>query len=554
VTARLLMRGATGQRAIVLGVLVGIAGLTKLTCLLVVPTAVLALLYRSLVDRGRAGWRDAVRLLGIVVAMALLIGGWWFVRNMLLYGEPTSMVQQTGVWGVRENAPDLVAAIRELGFTYDSFWGVFGYGQIPMPSWTYGLMRLLGVVAFGGLVLFLVRRRVGRASWSLPPAVLLILASALLMVAVANFARMTISAAADFGRYWFVSLAVLAPLCTLGLNEWFGRASFWPTFGLVGLFFALAIFALVGVLWPAYAPPTMLSLERIRVRTQPSDIRFGDSIRLVGYGIDRDRVLPGGEVTATLCWEALAAMEQNYVYFFHLVGPEESKVGARDTHPGLGRYPTNRWATGDAFCDVVRVPVETWTPTPAVYDVVVGWYLYEEGQVKEHLPAFDVGGAPLELVTLDKVKVRPESYAVVEVPNPLDVDLGGQVTLLGYSMDEQSVVPGDEVNITLYWTAQASIQADYTVFVHLAAPDGPPYAQGDGPPQYGAYPTSFWDVGEIVQDTHTIRVPADLPEGEYPLVVGMYLLETGERLRWLSPDKVVQGDAVPLATVAVVVP
>jgi 4-amino-4-deoxy-L-arabinose transferase-like glycosyltransferase len=554
VTARLLMRGATGQRAIVLGVLVGIAGLTKLTCLLVVPTAVLALLYCSLVDQGRAGWRDAVRLLGIVVVMALLIGGWWFVRNVLLYGEPTSMVQQTGVWGVRENAPDLVAAIRELGFTHDSFWGVFGYGQIPMPSWTYGLVRLLGVVALGGLVLFGARRWVGRASWSLPPAVLLILASALLVVAVANFARMTVSAAADFGRYWFVSLAVLASLCALGLNEWFGRVSFWPTFGLVGLLFALAIFALVGVLWPTYAPPTMLSLEQIRARTQPADIRFGDSIRLVGYSIDRDRVLPGGEVTATLCWEALASMDEDYVYFSHLIGPGESKIGARDTYPGLGCYPTSRWIPGDAFCDAMRVPVEVWAQAPAVYDVTVGWYLYKEGEVREHLSAHDPSGAPLELVTLGKIKVKPKEYATVEVPNQLDADLGDQVVLLGYDVDKLAAVQGEAVNVTLYWVAQAPVPVDYTVFLHLAAATGPPHAQDDCQPQRGGYPTSFWDVGEVVVDMHTILIPPDLPSGEYPLVAGVYLLETGQRLHWLAPDGEVQGDAVPLAMVTVTVP
>ena len=41
------------------------------------------------------------------------------------------------------------------------------------------------------------------------------------------------------------------------------------------------------------------------------------------------------------------------------------------------------------------------------------------------------------------------------------------------------------------------------------------------------------------------------PPGEYPLVVGMYRLETGERLRWLAPDGSDQGDAVPLATLTI---
>jgi 4-amino-4-deoxy-L-arabinose transferase-like glycosyltransferase len=538
-TARILVRGATAQRAATLGLLVGLAILTKLTCLLVVPTAGLALLYRSLVERGHTGWRDIVRLGGVIVLAALLVGGWWFVRNTLLYGEPTSMGRQTGVWGVRENAPDVLAAVRELGFTYDSFWGVFGYGQIPMPGWTYGLVRLLGMIALGGLTLFCVRRRDGNTLQELPPAVILILISAFLVALAVNFVRMTMSAAADFGRYLYVSLAVLAPLYVLGLSEWFGRTSSHATLGLAILLLVLAVFALVGVLWPAYASPVMLSVEQIQACTRPIDLRFGDSIRLVGYDVGRTRVLPGKDVTVTLCWESLEPMAKDYVYFIHLLGPEESVVGARDTHPGLGRYPTSRWLPGEAFCDAVRVPVKEWAPAPAVYDVAVGWYLYEEGEVKEHLRAYDASGAPLELATLGKLKVRPKAYAAVEAPNRLDADLGGQVTLLGYDVDRSEVAPGDSVNITLYWAAQAPVHADYTVFVHLAAPQGPPHAQDDCQPQRGSYPTSFWDVGEVVTDPHTIIIPPDLLPGEYPLVAGMYLLETGERL---------SADAVQLTT------
>lgn len=525
VTARFLVRGPTTRRAVAMGLLVGLGLLTKLTCLLVAPT----------------------------VGLALLIGGWWFARNVLLYGEPTSMVRQTGVWGGRENAPNLAAAARELGFLHDSFWGVFGYRQIPMPHWVYELARLFGVMALGGLILFWARRRTGRIPWEHPPAVLAIMVSAPLVTLAANFARMTVSAAADFGRYLFVSLSVLAVFYALGLSEWFDKAHHkrrWLVVGLATVLFALAVFALVGVLMPAYAAPQMLSREEIAARTRPADLYFGESIRLIGYELDRDRVLPGDEAAITLCWEALAPLKENYVYFVHLLGPEESIVGARRTHPGLSRYPTSRWTPGDVFCDVVRVPVEKWAPAPAVYDIESGWYDPETG---ERLSATNADGAPVELVLLDRIKVAPEKYATVEAPNRVDADLDGQVTLLGYSIDRQQVAPGQTISLTLYWTAQAPVPADYTVFVHLAAPDGSPYAQDDCQPQRGAYPTSFWDVGEVVTDPHTILVPGDLPAGRgaYPLVMGMYLLETGERLRWLSPDGTIQGDFVSLDTIAV---
>jgi hypothetical protein len=155
------------------------------------------------------------------------------------------------------------------------------------------------------------------------------------------------------------------------------------------------------------------------------------------------------------------------------------------------------------------------------------------------------------LVLLDQIKVTPERYPVVTVPQRLGVDLGGKITLLGYEADDLEVTTGDTIQVTLYWEAETPARDNYTVFLHLAAVDGPPHAQHDDQPQNGTYPTSFWDIGEVVTETRTISIPAGLPPGEYPLVAGMYVLETGERLPRVGPDGTVQGDAVLLDTVTV---
>jgi 4-amino-4-deoxy-L-arabinose transferase-like glycosyltransferase len=550
VTAMVLVRGATMRRAVLLGLLIGLAILTKLTCLLLMPTVGLALLYRLLVhDR----WWYVLKIGAVALLVAFLVGGWWFVRNQLLYGDPTSMNRQLEAWEDRRpGGPDVSVAVRELGFLHDSAWGAFGYGQIPMPTWTYGLTRLLGLAAMGGLAVFFVRRQNGRVPWERPPLVLLVVFSGPLVTALVLFVRMISIDTANFGRYLFVSLAFLAPLYVLGVCEWTRpQIRRWLAGGLAAAVLALALFALFGVLWPAYAPPKMLPLEQIQFDTRPVDVRFGDGIRLVGYSLDRDRVLPGDEVTVTLCWEALAPMHENYAYAVHILGPQESKVGVRDTHPGLGRYPTKRWTVGDAFCDDVRVPVWKETPAPAVYDVIVSWYLYGDEKVKSRLPAFTWEGVPLELVALTKLKVRPQIYAAVQVPERIDADLGGEIVLVGYAVDRLLVDPGDEVSVTLYWAVQHPTSVDYSVFLHLAAPDAAPYAQMDGQPQRGAYPTSWWDEGEIVIDSRMIVVPDDLSPGEYPLVAGMYHLETGVRLPWLAVDGGGLGDAVPVATLTV---
>jgi 4-amino-4-deoxy-L-arabinose transferase-like glycosyltransferase len=135
VTARLLSRGPTVQQAVVLGGLLGLALLTKLTCLLVAPTVGLALLSQLRTVDGRVRWRELLRLGGTVALLALLVGGWWLARNQLLYGEPTSMGRQVEAWGgLRSNAPNVTAAVRELGFLHDSFWGCLATARSRCPN------------------------------------------------------------------------------------------------------------------------------------------------------------------------------------------------------------------------------------------------------------------------------------------------------------------------------------------------------------------------------------------------------------------------------------
>jgi hypothetical protein len=67
----------------------------------------------------------------------------------------------------------------------------------------------------------------------------------------------------------------------------------------------------------------------------------------------------------------------------------------------------------------------------------------------------------------------------------------------------------------------------------------------DGPPAGGKYPTSLWDVGEVIRDVVPVPLPEDLPGGDYEIRVGLYDAATGLRLPVASEP----GDAVLLTTV-----
>jgi len=108
--------------------------------------------------------------------------------------------------------------------------------------------------------------------------------------------------------------------------------------------------------------------------------------------------------------------------------------------------------------------------------------------------------------------------------------LGDNVALLGYQLDETALSPGGHLKLTLFWQALASMTDDYTVFTHLIDKQGIIWEQKDNPPVDGLYPTSRWEEGEIMRDQYNLVISPDTPPGKYQIEVGMYLLETGERL------------------------
>jgi len=124
------------------------------------------------------------------------------------------------------------------------------------------------------------------------------------------------------------------------------------------------------------------------------------------------------------------------------------------------------------------------------------------------------------------------------------------VTLVGYDLEDQ-VWAGKKLDFTLYWRVEQPFPADYTVFSHLLGPDGQLWGQGDEQPIDGDYPTSAWAPGEVITDEHELPVGRDVPPGQYPLYVGMYLLETGARLP-VSEEGSAIGSRILLGPVEVV--
>ena len=118
----------------------------------------------------------------------------------------------------------------------------------------------------------------------------------------------------------------------------------------------------------------------------------------------------------------------------------------------------------------------------------------------------------------------------------LDYQLGSQIRLVGYELVTPEPDPEGNLRLLLYWQADATPEADYTVFVHIVDGSGALVTQKDNMPREDTFPTTHWKPGELIDDLHLVPLPPDLPAGEYQVVIGLYDWQTGERLPVHSPS------------------
>lgn len=511
-----------------LGVLLGLGALSKAAGLLLWPLAAAVCLY--LAWRGRR-WRWLALAGGVLLLAALAVSGWWFLRNLRLYGELTGIQTHLAVVGYRRALPvTLSGVIGEFrGFRY-SFWLLFGWFSILAPQPFYWIMDALTLLGAVGFALFLARsRRAGPAGTR--PALLLLLAWTLL-VAV-GLLRWTTFTLASQGRLLFPALSAISLFLVTGWAELLPRPARRPV-GVAALALWLVWAALCPqlVLKPSYPlPNTVRSPGDLSALPSPLGVRFGDCCELLGYlhpeGA-RDRPIHSQDrLPLTLVWRVRAATDQNYSVFVHARTLDGQGVGQVDTYPGNGMYPTSLWKPGEIIEDTLQVMISTTVEGPSLVRFDVGLY---DLDTLEEVPAYSAGGTLLDNVQAGEVALVPDEWPIPEPNLPTDTVLAGVIRLAGVHLSAATARPGDVVTVTLQWQALDRITEDYTGFVHLVGPEGKDIVQDDHPPLNGRFPTRLWFAGAVVSDAYRLNLPADLPEGAYQLFGGLYLPGTNDRL------------------------
>ncbi len=542
--ARLITRGATLRQFIVLGIVLGLGALTKISNLglLGVAAGVFAyLLWQSRKGEGEKGRGGEIHpfihspihplaiIKGVLLSalIVILIAFWWYARNWIVYGDPSAFNLWVQIAGGRPTPMTILGLFNEFQGFRISFWGNFGGVNIIAPEWVYSLLDLFTVLALIGLLIGAWRRAI--------PGLLALPALWFVLINL-SLVRWTWLTMASQGRLIFPAIGAMAMLFAYGLaqfriqNSEFRIQNHALLFSFSFFLFTFALLSPFALIAPTYSlPPRFADESRVPNHTQ---IIFDDRAELMGYSLAQKTIAPGNELPITLYWRARERMGEDFSAGIRIIDARGNVVGRWDAFPGRGLYPTRLWQIGEIIADEYRVPLalDARGPSGARVDVT----LYRRAPL-ENLTARDPRGNTIT-PTIARFKIAGESRVPIE--NPVRYEFADQLALVG-----QAVARSDEsLQVKLFWQARVAMDEDYTVFVHLEDANGKLVAQKDDQPQQGTYPTSLWSANEIIADEYALTIPRDAPPGDYRIVIGVYRADDGTRL------PVNSGDSITLST------
>lgn len=556
---------------LLIGAVIGAAVLTKQGTIGLIPLAwgtcvIYAWLQvRPLYRRSETTLGPGLTLIGLMIVRSfvslfiiaipiLIIAGWWYWRNIVLYGDLLGWSAFIAVLGERETPAPIAQLWDERWGFMQSYWGLFGGVNVPMSTWIYLLLNGLLILAIPGGLLYgwtIWRERggtlklgheneengdqpflLGVAATILDivviyfPLVVALLFSGAIIYGLIQWATTTWSSQ---GRLVFTAMSALNLLWAAALIGWMPPRWARPA----GLIFGagmmlLGIVSPILFIRPAYQPPAAAPLtcgsfeldgQTMRCDS-PDDALFSNFMRLNRYEMTDQTLQPGDRLYVGLEWETVATSDRDWSVFVHLVDPVLNRpIAQRDMYLGQGLLASSFIEAGVISANRYVLTVPEGAVSPATLAVQVGLFDFENGE-RLVLPNGE-NFVEIGTIALDS--------SAGDLPNPLSLNFGNELKLTGFELDPRRLTAGNRVEATFYWEALAPMSVDYTLFAQVVDPDTTLWAAVDLP-----QPTTTWTPGETVTIPMTLTIREDAPAGVYPLRIGVYQFNEEDGFRNLQ--------------------
>jgi 4-amino-4-deoxy-L-arabinose transferase-like glycosyltransferase len=447
--------------AAILSVACGLAALTKLSGL---GLYLLVGVVLSFVAWQTKDFRGLFISFALLVCSFMLLAGWWYMRNWMLYGDVTGLNAMLEIMGRREPGFGLGDLLPELEGIRRSYWEVFGQTNIVLNDWFYYAFDLLTLVSRVGLLVFIYRAWQARRRRELGWLALLALWFAIVATSLTRWALMTTGSQ---GRLLYPAIGAISILLVRGWIEIVPRrVSALVVVALIGVAVYVPFFAIPS----AYAQPVQLSQERIDnfVSTRTA-VHFGP-VSLLGYRVEQRNVEPGALLWIDGCWSTDEKIAEDYIVFIQLLTENDLIAAQKDTYHGLGTFPTSKWRPGTMFCDRYPLRLRDTSPARSTSQVAIGLYRASGERLQVQSDGKSSG---------DNFRFAGPAITDTSGRAHFDYRWGKDIALVDYRLDKTAMGAGEHLAVSLTW--QSLSTANYVATVQIMDPKGRIIGQSDQP-------------------------------------------------------------------------
>lgn len=505
-------------------ILAGIA-LTKLT-----GVTLFGVIYAGLIAgilRKKWGWQDALKIMLTSGISASVLAGWWYLRNLTLYGDLLAVDATASIWG-RETPLTFSVLPDELLRIGKSFWMMVGYLHFPVfaPDAFYIFMAILTVLGFIGLLIHVIGSQDNDRIYLLLFACFVV--SAMLLYG-------TFSVDISYGRLLLPAIAGFAPLMVIGWRQILRRLT---------LLFILPL-SITALIMPLLIVPNAYpSLEAVDVIPENATVVEWQSgnLEILAVDVDSGIVHSGNSVDVDLYFRGnhpdnpaltITAVDTIRVQRFDHI----------EIFPGMAdmRY------LPDEQIFMVRVSLNLPEPDtirpPRVINILLEWI---DLDTNEEL-LFDSG---LSLLEVASVTFVDKNYQAPEYSNIVDINFGDEILLRDYTLPDAQL--GETIPLSFIWEGieNLSVENEAIFTIQLFDSEGNLVTQNDGTMWW--YPTTTWAENIAFEDSRSLEIPADIEPGDYELRIGWYHVidETYPRLEVINAENIDNLYSIPIVITA----
>ncbi len=361
-TLRIAQQPSRRCEAVLLGLLLGLALLTKLNGL--VAWAFAGIVFAYVAWRTRA-WRDLVLDGALCFGIAAVLGAPYLIYNLIRYGDPFGWSLVLAVTPLRQGPLQLADWVGIAQGLVTSFWGRFGGAvQVRLSDALYLGLDVLGLVALAGWLRYVLDARQHRLARNILALLSLFILFWLFLLA-AYWRWALIDLGADQARKLFPGLPLLAMVIIAGLARLVPayRKAAMTVLGVGWLGLCLGALLYLNGLYTAPAAFAQIDASR-------TSADFGGTIRVLDYHLASTRVAPGATLAVQFDWQALKATREDYWFLLQLAN-EQDTVAHKDGVPAAGRITTDWWQPGQVLSSrhSFSIPKDL---APGVYTLSIG--------------------------------------------------------------------------------------------------------------------------------------------------------------------------------------